>query len=47
MFAVVLGHHFIHFRFVWSENLVHASSHLKEIVARTGVYRVSTLDKLW
>ena len=23
--AVVLGHHFMHFRFAWSENLVHAS----------------------
>ena len=31
---VVLGHHFMHFRFVWSANLVHASWHLKETVAR-------------
>ena len=45
--TVVLGHHFMHFRFVWSENLVHASWHLKETVARIGVYRVSALARLW
>ena len=45
--VVVLGHHFMHFRFAWSANLVHASWHLKETVARTGVYRVSALAKLW
>ena len=45
--AVVLGHHFMHFRFVWSENLVHASWNLKETMTRTGVYRVSALAKLW
>ena len=45
--TVVLGHHFIHFRFAWSANLVHASGHLKETVARTGVYRVSALARLW
>ena len=45
--AVVLGHHFMHFRFVWSANLVHASWNLKETVARTGVYRVSALARLW
>ena len=38
---------FMHFRFVWSANLVHASWHLKETVARTGVYRVNALTKLW
>ena len=47
MRAVVLGHHFMHFRFAWSANLVHASCHLKETVARTGVYRVSALARLW
>ena len=41
--TVVLGHHFMHFRFVWSANLVHASWHLKKTVARTRVYRVSAL----
>ena len=45
--AVVLGHHFMHFRFAWSANLVHASWHLKETMERTGVYRVSALAKLW
>ena len=45
--TVVLGHHFMHFRFAWSANLVHASWHLKETVAHTGVYRVSALAKLW
>ena len=44
---VVLGHHFMHFRFAWSANLVYASWHLKETVARTGVYRVSALARLW
>ena len=47
MCAVVLGHHFMHFRFTWLTNLAHASWHLKETVARTGVYRVSALAKLW
>ena len=45
--TVVLGHHFMHFRFAWSTNLVHASWHLKESVARTGVYRVSALAIIW
>ena len=45
--AMVLGHLFMHFRFTWLENLVHALWHLKETVARTGVYRVSALAKLW
>ena len=38
---------FMHFRFSWLANLVHVSWHLKETVARTGVYRVSALAKLW
>ena len=38
---------FTHFRFSWSANLVHASWHLMETVARTGVYRVSVLARLW
>ena len=45
--TVVLGYHFMHFRFSWSANLVHASWHLKETVARTGVYRVSALAIIW
>ena len=45
--TMVLGYHFMHFRFAWSANLVHASWHLKDTVARTGVYRVSVLVKLW
>ena len=45
--AVVLGHHFMNFRFAWSENLVHESWHLNETVARTRVYRVCALAKLW
>ena len=45
--TVVLGHHFMYFTFAWSANLVHASWHLKEIMARTGVYRVSALARLW
>ena len=45
--AVVLGHRFMYFRFAWSANLVHLSWHLKETVARTGVYRVSALARLW
>ena len=45
--AVVLGHHFMHFRFSWLANLVHASWNLKETVARTRVYRVSALARLW
>ena len=45
--AVMLGHHLMHFRFSWSTNLVHASWHLKETVARTGVYRVRLLARLW
>ena len=45
--TVVLGHHFMHFRFAWSANLVHASWHLMETVARTGVYRVSSLAIIW
>ena len=36
----------MHFRFSWLGNLVHASWHLKETVARIGVYRVSALAKL-
>ena len=38
---------FMPFRFSLSANLVHASWHLKEIVARTEVYRVNALAKLW
>ena len=38
---------YMHFSFSWSANLGHASWHLKETVARTGVYRVSALTKLW
>ena len=45
--AVVLGNHFMHFRVTWSANLVHASWNLKETVARTGVYKVSALARLW
>ena len=45
--TVVLGHHFMHFNFAWSVNLVHATWHLKETVAHTGVYRVSALARLW
>ena len=45
--TVVLGHHFMHFRFAWSANLVNASWHLKKTMARTGVYRVSVLARLW
>ena len=45
--TMVLGHHFMHFRFAWSANLVHASWNLKETVERTGVYRVSVLGRLW
>ena len=45
--TVVLGHHFMHFRFAWSTNLVHASWHLKKTVARTGVYRVNALAIIW
>ena len=35
---------YMHFSFVWSANLGHASWHLKETVARTGVYRVNAVD---
>ena len=45
--TVVLGQYFMHLRFVWLANLVHASWNLKETVARTGVYRVSALARLW
>ena len=45
--AVVLGHHFMYFRFAGSANLVHASWHLKETMARTRVYKVSALARLW
>ena len=38
---------YMHFSFVWLANLGHASWHLKETVARTGVYRVNVLAKLW
>ena len=38
---------FMHFSFAWSANLGHASWNLKETVARTGVYRVNVLTKLW
>ena len=37
----------MNFSFAWSANLGHASWHLKETVARTGVYRVNALAKLW
>ena len=46
-YTVVLGHYFIHFRFAWSANLIHASWHLKETVACTGLYRVSALAIIW
>ena len=45
--TVVFGHHFMHFRFSWLANLVHRSWHLKGTVARTRVYRVSALARLW
>ena len=45
--AVVLGRHFMHFRFAWSANLVYESWHLKETMARIRVYRDSALAKLW
>ena len=45
--TVVLGRHFMHFRFAWSVNLVHASWHLKETMACIKVYRVSALAILW
>ena len=38
---------FMHFKFSWSANLGHASWYLKETVARTRVYRVNALIKLW
>ena len=38
---------FMHFRFTWLANLGHESWHLKENVARTGVYMVNALTKLW
>ena len=38
---------YMHFSFAWSANLGHTSWHLKEIVTRTGVYRVNALAKLW
>ena len=38
---------FMHVGFAWSANLVHASWHLKETVARIRVYRVSALARLW
>ena len=44
---VVLGYHSCILDFSWPANLGHASWHLKEIVARTGVYRVNALTKLW
>ena len=45
--TVVLGYHSCILDFAWSANLVHASWHLKETVAHTGVYRVNALTKLW
>ena len=33
---------YMHFSFAWSGNLGHASWHLKETVARTGVYKVKS-----
>ena len=42
MCTVVLGHHFMHFRFSLLANLVRASWHLKEIVARTGERKASS-----
>ena len=45
--TVVLGYHTCILFFAWSINLGHASWHLKETVARTGVYRVRALTKLW
>ena len=38
---------FMYFRFAWSTNLVHESCHLKETMARTGVYKVNALAKFW
>ena len=38
---------YMHFSFAWLANLGHASWHLKETVACTGVYRVNALTKLW
>ena len=38
---------YMHFSFAWSKNLGHASLHLKETVARTKVYRVNALTRLW
>ena len=35
---------FMHFRFAWLANIVHASWNLKETVARTGVYRVNAFN---
>ena len=37
---------YMHFSFAWSANLSHASWHLKETVARIGVYRINALAKL-
>ena len=45
--TVVLGYLSSILEFAWSANLVHASWHLKETVARIGVYRVNALAKLW
>ena len=45
--TVVFGISYMHFSFAWSANLGHASWHLKETVARTGVYKVNALTKLW
>ena len=39
--TVVLGYHSCILEFAWSANLVHASWHLKETMARTGVYRMT------
>ena len=47
MCTVVLGYHSCILEFSCSTNLVHTSWHLKETVARTGVYRVNALTKLW
>ena len=45
--ALVLGYHTCILVFAWSANLGHASWNLKETVARTRVYRVNALTKLW
>ena len=33
---------YMHFSFAWPANVGHASLHVKETVARTGVYKVNS-----